>query len=75
LREALLFESDGGKDRDDKNLQFSGVVETHAVFLISTAKLELGVVQNTDPTSVKGNLLNYGVVGTFVSGLRGEQLP
>jgi hypothetical protein len=36
------------------------------VFLIFT-KLELSAVQNTDPPSVKGNLLNYGVVGTFVS--------
>jgi hypothetical protein len=56
-------------------LQFSGVVETHVVFLVLTAKLELSAVQDTDPTSVKGNLLNYGVVGTFVLGLQSEQLP
>jgi hypothetical protein len=35
----------------------------------------LSAVQDTDPTSVKENLLNYGVVGTFVLGLQSEQLP
>jgi hypothetical protein len=40
------------------------------VFLVLTAKLELSAVQDTDPTSVKENLLNYGVVGTFVLGHR-----
>ena len=45
------------------------------MFLVLTAKLELSAVQDTDPTSVKENLLNYGVVGTFVLGLQSEQLP